>query len=109
MSPWSEPTSPRGRVRASMTPPARPTILRSPGSRFKSGTDLGDQNPGLGKSAARVGVRACPSDLGPHVELLVILPRAPLAFADGAIIVDHLDRPEELDHLEAELRLDPQP
>src|SRR5690242_9395380 len=48
-------------------------------------------------------------DLRPHIELLLVFAHAPHAVADLAIVVHDLDRPQELDHLEPELGLEPRP
>src|SRR5271157_302541 len=49
------------------------------------------------------------SDVGQLTEVLMVLAVTSFSFAEGPVALDELDRPDPLDHLEAELVLDPQP
>jgi hypothetical protein len=49
------------------------------------------------------------SDIGQFAEELMVLVVAALPLAEGVVALGELDSPDPLDHLEAELVLDPQP
>src|SRR5262249_1062724 len=68
-------------------------------------------NPSYPESARKARCPPCPpaSDVRQLAEVLMVLVVAALPLAEGLVALAELDLPDPLDHLEAELVLDPQP